>query len=57
MTEPPTIRPGGSLALIAGSGDATGYVVTAATADILRFTNGGAGSSVTYDVIIFGCSA
>lgn len=52
-----TIRPGGSLALVAGIADAVGYVITAATADILRFTNGGAGSSVTYDLIIYGCSA
>lgn len=50
-----TIRPGGSLFLVAT--DATAYAVTAATADILRFTNGGAGSSVTYDVIIIGASA
>lgn len=51
-----TIRPGGSMLLSVGP-DATGYVITAATADILRFTNGGAGSSVTYDVIIIGASA
>lgn len=50
-----TIRPGGVLALIAT--EATAYVVTAATADILRFTNGGAGSSVQYDVVIIGASA
>lgn len=50
-----TIRPGGSFVLIAP--DAVGYVITAATADILRFTNGGAGSSVTYDLIIIGASA
>lgn len=50
-----TIRPGGSLVLVAP--DAVAYAVTPATADILRFTNGGAGSSVTYDVIIIGASA
>jgi hypothetical protein len=50
-----TIRPGGWLGLLAP--DAIGYVVTAATADILRFSNGGAGSSVTYDVVILGASA
>src|ERR1700752_1279019 len=50
-----TIRPGGVLALIAT--EATAYVITPATADILRFTNGGAGSSVTYDVVIIGASA
>lgn len=50
-----TIRPGGLLALVAT--EATAYAVTAATADILRFTNGGAGTSVTYDVVIIGSSA
>lgn len=51
-----TIRPGGLFVLSAGA-DATGHVITAATADILRFTNGGAGSSVTYDIVIWGASA
>lgn len=50
-----TIRPGGAFALIAP--DAVGYAVTAATADILRFSNAGAGSSVTYDIVIIGASA
>lgn len=50
-----TIRPGGVFFLAAT--EATAYAVTAATADILRFTNGGAGSSVTYDVVIIGSSA
>lgn len=48
------IRPGGLLVLAAP--DVTGYVVTAATADILRFANSGAGTSVTYDVILVGAS-
>lgn len=51
-----TIRPGGGLCLFSGT-DATGYVITASTADILRLTNGGAGSSVTYDIVIIGASA
>lgn len=50
-----TIRPGGMLLLTAT--DATAYAVTAATADILRFTNAAAGTSVTYDVVIIGSSA
>ena len=33
---------------------AAGYAVTAATGDILKITNGGAGTSVTYDIIIIG---
>ena len=50
-----TIRPGGVFALFAP--DAVAYVVTAATADILRFANSGAGTSVDYDIIIIGASA
>ena len=51
-----TIRPGGSLVLVSPT-DAIGYVITAATADILRITNGGAGSSVVYDIVVIGASA
>lgn len=50
-----TIRPGGLLLLTAP--DATGYAITATTADILRFTNGGAGTAVDYDVVIIGATA
>jgi hypothetical protein len=52
-----TVRPGAVLALFAGSSDTVGYAVTAATADILRVANGGAGTSVTYDIAILGTSA
>jgi hypothetical protein len=48
------IRPGGLLFVLAP--DATGYVVTAATADIFRVANSGAGTSVTYDIVLFGSS-
>jgi hypothetical protein len=51
-----TIRPGGLLVLLSPS-ETTGYLVTAATADILRFTNGGAGSSVVYNLIVIGATA
>lgn len=51
------VRPGGVLALVCGSADATGYAVTAGTGDLLRVANSGAGSSVTYDVIVIGTSA
>jgi hypothetical protein len=51
------VRPGGFLAWGSGVGDATGFVVTAATADILRITNSGAGTPVTYDIIVIGASA
>jgi len=49
------IRPGGLMFLLAP--DAVAYGVTAATADILRFSNSGAGTSVTYDLVIVGASA
>lgn len=51
-----TVRPGYTLALI-GGGDATGYVVTAATADLLHIANSSSGTPITYDIIIVGCSA
>lgn len=51
-----TVRPGATLALFAGSADAVGYTVTAATADLLRVGNSGAGTTVTYDIVILGCS-
>lgn len=55
-TDKVNVRPGAVFALIAGSADATGYGVTAATADLLRIT-AGAGGNHTYDVIIAGTSA
>lgn len=49
------VRPGGFLAVTAP--DATAYAVTASTGDQLLFTNSGAGTSITFDVIILGASA
>lgn len=46
------IVPGGSFAIV--NPEATGYAVTASTADILRFTNASSGTSVDYNVIIIG---
>jgi hypothetical protein len=51
------LRPGACLALFAGPADATGYAVTGATGDLLRISNSGAGTSVTYDIVIIGASA
>ncbi len=51
------LRPDATVALWCGAADATGYAVTAATADLLKVTNSGAGTSVTYDVILLGASA
>lgn len=49
------VRPGGMFMLSAP--DATAYAVTAATGDLLTFTNSAGSTSVTYSVIIIGASA
>jgi hypothetical protein len=49
------VKPGGGFAW--WSPDAAGVVVTAATGDLLTVTNSGAGTGVTYDVVIIGASA
>jgi hypothetical protein len=36
--------------------DVTGYVVTGATGDIFQVANSGAGTTVTYNVVIMGSS-
>lgn len=46
------VKPGGVIAFIAP--DANGYPITAATADLLRVANGGAGTAVTYTIIVIG---
>lgn len=50
------VRPGATFAVFAGSADSTGYAVTATTADLLHVANSGAGTSVTYDIVIIGTS-
>lgn len=57
VTDVVRLRPGATLALLAGDADATGYAVTATTADLLQIANSGAGTSVTYSIAIVGCSA
>ncbi|MFF3622335.1 hypothetical protein [Streptomyces sp. NPDC002467] len=52
-----TLRPGAACGFFAGAADATGYAVTAATGDILKVTNSAGSTSVTYDIVIVGCSA
>jgi hypothetical protein len=52
-----TVRPGGALLLTVGPGDLNAYGVTAGTGDLLRIANSGAGTSVSYDVIVIGTSA
>jgi len=49
------VRPGGLMLLVAP--DATGYTVTAGTGDDLKITNSGAGTSITYDIILIGATA
>lgn len=49
------VRPGGVAAFVAT--DATGWPVTAGTGDLLRIANSGAGTSVTYDIVLLGASA
>lgn len=50
-----SVSPGGFLGIIAP--DSAGWTVTAGTGDLLRIANSGAGSTVTYDVVIIGTSA
>ncbi|SDM77326.1 hypothetical protein [Streptomyces wuyuanensis] len=50
------VRPGGFVCVGAGAAD-VGYAVTAGSGDVLRVANSGAGSSVTYDIVIIGASA
>lgn len=54
-TDTIAVKPGGVLCLIAPG--ATGWPVVGAASDLLRFTNGGAGTGVSYDVIFVGASA
>jgi hypothetical protein len=49
-----SVRPGGVFCIFAT--DATAYAVTSGTADLLHVANSGAGTSVTYDVVIVGSS-
>ena len=52
VTDKIKVGPGGLFCVVAPN--AAAYAVTAATGDLLRVTNGGAGTSVTYTVIIIG---
>ncbi len=46
------VRPGGAFAIVAP--DVNGFAVTAGTGDLLQIANSGAGTGVTYDIIIIG---
>lgn len=54
-TDKVNVKPGGLLVLAAPG--ATAYPVTSGTGDLLRVTNGGSGTPITYDVIVIGSSA
>ncbi|MFF2522433.1 hypothetical protein [Streptomyces liangshanensis] len=51
-----TLRPGATLGLFAGAADPTTYAVTAGTGDLLKVANSGAGTPVSYDIVIIGAS-
>ena len=51
------LRPGAYILWGSGVADATGVAVTAGTGDLITFTNSAGTTSVTYTVIILGCSA
>lgn len=55
VTDTVKVKPGGMVAFVAPNAD--GYAVTAGTADMLTVTNGGAGTGVTYDIIVIGTAA
>jgi len=52
-----TLRPDAGFIAWAGVADATGYAVVGGASDFLRVANSGAGTSVTYDIVIIGASA
>jgi hypothetical protein len=54
-TTPAIAVPPGGWALL--TAPVNGWPVTAATGDILRISNGGAGTSVVYDIVLIGTSA
>ena len=51
------LRPGAAFAWVSGSADATGVAVTAGTGDLITVTNSAGTTSVTYTVVVLGCSA
>ncbi len=56
-TDKLVVRPGTRFLIAAGEADATAYAVTAATGDLLQVANSGAGTPVTYDIVLIGASA
>lgn len=54
-TDTVKVKPGGTLVLVAP--DATGYAVTATTADLLKITNSAGTTGVTYDIFVVGVAS
>jgi hypothetical protein len=52
-----SLRPGECFGVLCDAADTVGHLVTAATGDLLTITNSGAGTSVSYDIIVIGASA
>jgi hypothetical protein len=52
VTDTLVIRPGGAICLIAP--DATGYDITATSADLLKIANSSSGTGVTYTIVLIG---
>jgi hypothetical protein len=55
-THTTTVRPGGVVMWMTGTADATGYVVTASSADLLQIANSAGTTSVVYTIIALGVS-
>jgi len=51
------LRPGEFQAFGCDATDATGYVVTGGTGDLITFTNSAGTTGVTYTIVVLGCSA
>lgn len=54
-TDTVAVQPGGIFVLVAPG--LAGYAVTATTGDIIQVANSGAGTTVTYDIVIIGTSS
>lgn len=48
------VRPGNTVAWLAGASDPTGYPVTSGSSDTIQVANSGSGTTVQYDIIIIG---
>lgn len=55
-TDRVVVRPGGAFVLFTGAADLNGYAVTAGTGDQLQIANSGAGTTVTYSIVVVGTS-